>query len=259
MAFIHSKSSGLDLQGKTLIIPVVSTANVAQLAVDLMITALSLVRVAVLDSRHCVPVVGAREDGLNGITTPIELYGRPDLDFLVIQQRSPILKSRKQEFIDILLAFIETSKIAAVLLISGVDPSNRTDSQMMTTTYQIRPKNSPPIRPTVLQSLESLPIPAYTSPVQQEPQNAKEDNTIPFIPGGGLTRRILNSLPNGWSVPTACLLQFVFEGDNRADANILASVVAKVIGVEASCLPWKQPNSWRVGLFGTPHDQSLYG
>lgn len=50
----------------------VSTANVAQLAVDLMIATLSLVRVAVLDPRYCVPVVGAREDGLNGITTPIE-------------------------------------------------------------------------------------------------------------------------------------------------------------------------------------------
>ena len=50
----------------------VSTANVAQLAVDLMIATLSLVRVAVLDSRYCVPVVGAREDSLNGITTPIE-------------------------------------------------------------------------------------------------------------------------------------------------------------------------------------------
>ena len=50
----------------------VSTANVTQLAVDLMIATLSLVRVAVLDPRYCVPVVGAREDGLNGITTPIE-------------------------------------------------------------------------------------------------------------------------------------------------------------------------------------------
>ena len=126
-----------------------------------------------------------------------------------------------------------------------------------TTTYQFRPKNSP-ISSTALQSLESLPIPAYTSPVQQEPQNSEENNAIPFIPGGGLTRRILNSLPDGWSVPTACLLQFVFEGDNQADANILASVVAKVIGIDG-CLPWKQPSSWREGLFGAPHDQSLYG
>jgi len=257
MTFIHS-NSGLYLEGKTLIVPVVSTANVVQLAVDLLIATLSLVRVAVLDPRYCVPVVGAREDGLNGITTPIELYGRSDLDFVVIQQRSPILKSRKQEFINVFLGFVETSKIGAVLLISGVDPLNRTDAQMMTTTYQFRPKNSL-ISSSALQSLESLPIPAYTSPVQQEPQNPEENNANPFIPGGGLTRRILNSLPDGWNVPTACLLQFVFEGDNQADANILASVVAKVVGIDRSCLQWKQPSSWREGLFGAPHDQSLYG
>jgi len=196
---------------------------------------------------------------LDGITTPIELFGRSDLNFLVIQQRSPILKSKKQEFIDILLGFVKTSKIGAMLLISGVDPLNRTDAQMMTTTYQIRPQNSTTISSNVLQSLQSLPIPAYTSPVQQEPQNPDENNIIPFIPGGGLTRRILKSLPDGWSVPTACLLQFVFEGDNRADASILASIVAKVIGIDTNCLPWKQPSSWREGLFGAPHDQSLYG
>ena len=50
----------------------VSTANVAQLAVDLIIASLSLQRVAVLDSSFCVPVVGAREDGQKGITTPLE-------------------------------------------------------------------------------------------------------------------------------------------------------------------------------------------
>ena len=95
--------------------------------------------------------------------------------------------------------------------------------------------------------------------MQQEPQNSEENNTIPFIPGGGLTRRILKCLPHGWSVPTACLLQFVFEGDNRADADILASVVAKVINLDENYLPWKQPSSWREGLFGAPHDQTLYG
>lgn len=50
----------------------VSTANVAQLAVDLIIATLSLVRVAILDFEYCIPVVGAREDGLHGIITPIE-------------------------------------------------------------------------------------------------------------------------------------------------------------------------------------------
>lgn len=70
-------------------------------------------------------------------------------------------------------------------------------------------------------------------------------------------RRLLESVPAGWAIPTASILQFVLEGDNRADAGYLAAVVAKVIGVDVA--QWRQPGSWTDGLFGTPHDQSLYG
>jgi hypothetical protein len=52
--------------------PVVSVANVAQLAADLLITSLSLHRVGIFDPRSLVPVVGAREDGLPGVVTPLE-------------------------------------------------------------------------------------------------------------------------------------------------------------------------------------------
>lgn len=93
--------------------------------------------------------------------------------------------------------------------------------------------------------------------MQQPPQEGAERSAISFIPGGGLTRRILSSFPAGWTIPTACLLQFVLEGDNQADAGLLASVVVKVVGKDIT--QWRQPGSWRDGLFGTPHDQSLYG
>jgi len=52
--------------------PVVSTANIAQLAVDLLIASLSLRVVGVFDSRDLVPVVGGREDEGEGISTPLE-------------------------------------------------------------------------------------------------------------------------------------------------------------------------------------------
>lgn len=91
-------------------------------------------------------------------------------------------------------------------------------------------------------------------------QKPNEDATIPFIPGGGLTRRILSSIPEHWSIPTASLLQFALEGDNRADAQLFAAVVAKVVGVDSVIQgQWRQPSSWTQGLFGTPHDQTLYG
>ena len=52
--------------------PIVSTANVPQLAVDLLITSLALEQIGVFDSRDLVPVVGGREDGDEGITLPLE-------------------------------------------------------------------------------------------------------------------------------------------------------------------------------------------
>lgn len=49
------------------------------------------------------------------------------------------------------------------------------------------------------------------------------------------------------------------EGDNRADANLLAGVIAKVLSLDSQIQEWRQPGSWKEGLFGAPHDQTLYG
>ncbi|TFY70147.1 hypothetical protein EVG20_g2852, partial [Dentipellis fragilis] len=87
--------------------------------------------------------------------------------------------------------------------------------------------------------------------------SAASEGAIPFIPGGGLTRRILSSLPA--AVPAAALLQFVLQGDNRADAALMAAVVAKVLSLDVREGGWTQPPSWSQGLFGTPHDPTLYG
>lgn len=126
-----------------------------------------------------------------------------------------------------------------------------------TPTYQLVPPNAPSLESSPLKALLALPIPVYTSPVQQPPSDTDANAGLPAIPGGGLTRRLLASVPAGWTIPTASILQFVLEGDNRADAGFLSAVVAKVIGADVA--QWLQPGSWTDGLFGTPHDQTLYG
>lgn len=89
-----------------------SVANVAQLAVDLLIATLNLKRIGIFDARDLIPVVGGREEGEEGVTTPLErellensprtsspiyhssliVYGKEGLNVVVIQQRSPALK-----------------------------------------------------------------------------------------------------------------------------------------------------------------------
>jgi proteasome assembly chaperone 2 len=58
----------------------VSAANVSQLAVDLLIASLSLRPIGLFDSRDLVPVVGGREDGEGGVSTPLER----ELRFLLV-------------------------------------------------------------------------------------------------------------------------------------------------------------------------------
>lgn len=63
-----------------------------------------------------------------------------------------------------------------------------------------------------------------------------------------------------WSIPIAAIVQYVLEGDNRGDAHLLATIVGKVLGVDDCAKDgWKEPQSWRQGLFGTGHDNTLYG
>ncbi|KAG6333633.1 hypothetical protein ID866_5458 [Astraeus odoratus] len=119
------------LAGKVLLVPIVSVANVAQLTVDLFTITLGLQRVGVFDAKYLVPVVGACEDRGPGITMPLELFGSDNSSIAVIQQRSPVLKSSKQDFTDALLEFIRTSCVSAVIFLGGVDMSNRTDAQML--------------------------------------------------------------------------------------------------------------------------------
>ncbi|KAJ8514392.1 hypothetical protein ONZ45_g8058 [Pleurotus djamor] len=258
MPFFHPTDSDFDFGGKTLVIPVVSTANLPQLAVDLLITSLGLRLLGVFDSQYFVPAVGSRDGGIDGITTPLELFGLQDSNIIVIQQRSPVLKTKKQAFIDELFRFIETSGVQSTLFLSGVDMSNRTDAQMMTPLYYIQPQSPTQTMPGPLSNLQKLHVPEYTFPGAQHPTGISKESAIPFIPGGGLTRRILASIPDGSSIPVAALLQFVQEGDNQGDAHMFASAISKILDVDER-MNWRVPDSWKQGLFGAPHDQTLYG
>ncbi|KIK67171.1 hypothetical protein GYMLUDRAFT_854594 [Collybiopsis luxurians FD-317 M1] len=259
MPFLNVTTNGSfasgDLVGKTLIIPIISSANVAQLSVDLLVSSLGLARIAILDSSYFIPLIGSREHEEPGVTTPFELFGKHGLDVVIMQQRSPTLKARKQDFLNDFFEFVEELGFGSVLILSGVDLSNRLDEQMLTPTYQLQPNESP-LSSTPLHRLTVFPIPKYASPVPQK-LDSDDEPQIPFIPGGGITRRMLSSLPKEWNIPISALLRFALDGDNRTDAYSLASIVAQVVGIDLESVIWKQPESW-AGLFGTPHDQSLY-
>lgn len=168
----------------------------------------------------------------------------------------------------------------AILLLTGADVTNRSDAQMLYAVFSIpddpnfqiqKPRSSPSyvLVPQNAPSLENSPIQATSRlpPYRYEPSVGSLEGSeallpkpaIPIVPGGGLTRRLLSAFSSGLEkpVPVAAIVQFVVEGDNRGDAEYFAKTAAQIVGLQVG--QWTQPPSWRTGLFGTPHDQSLYG
>lgn len=77
-------------------------------------------------------------------------------------------------------------------------------------------------------------------------------DTLPPVPGGGMTRAYLEAGP-----PTMlALLQFCAEGDNRGDAYALAESAARLCRIPRPAL--REPESWKT-LFGGAPEPSLYG
>ncbi|RUS16137.1 PAC2 family-domain-containing protein [Endogone sp. FLAS-F59071] len=233
------------LANSTLILPSVSIGNVPQLTTDLLTNTLGLVRVGFLHDRFVIPVAGAREETQGaGVTVAIEVFQSADRKWTVIQQRAPL--NTKKLFVANLLAFIKAHSFSQVILLSSADASSRIDVQITGQPFRIlaHPPNHPLIAHAQSLGLSLLEIqPPSESDVylrrleeQEGTRQARndDDEEVPQIPGGGVTRALFIALKRA-AVPVVAVLVFALEG---------------VSG-------WRPPKSWE-GLFGTPYQTELY-
>lgn len=251
-------SQSLNLKGSILVVPIVSTGNVSQLAIDLMVCTLGLERVGIVDCDYVVPVVGGREGGEGGITTPLELYGKAGLNVVFLQQRSPVMKTFKGDFVKGLKSLVLGNEISALFILSGMDLSDRPDAHMNSPTYHLIPalltNHEGKLHPAVHEL--AIHFPPLITTTNQTP-----GTELPVIPGSGVTRKLVSSLSPEFPC-MGVILEYVLEGDNRADAALLASALSRSLHKELGMTEnerWKEPPSWQQGLFGTAHDQSLFG
>ncbi|WVQ80323.1 hypothetical protein IAT38_002428 [Cryptococcus sp. DSM 104549] len=258
-----SKSS---FASSTLILPSVSLGNVPQLTADLLIASLGLKRVGWIGKGETVvPFVGEGEGG-GLVTGGLEVYGQDGSEVYVIQQRSPTLKTKKDEHVALLKDFVASSAFGFVLLLTSLDSANQDDAQLLTPFQQIRPPNPSSTAPPQLARLSDLP-PLSLSIDGPPSFSATPTSTYPpFLPAAGLTRRLLAVLNvDGKRTAHGAIAAWCVEGDNRGDARGLAGQVLRVLGIEHD-VQLQEPASWE-GLFGTTdgwsggigQDSELYG
>ncbi|KAF8317982.1 hypothetical protein DL93DRAFT_2076539 [Clavulina sp. PMI_390] len=254
-------SNAFSTSGKILVVPIVSTANLPQLAVDILISSLGLERVAILSeqAQYLIPVAGMLDNNAPGITTPLELFSKPSgfAEYALVQQRSPVMQACKLEFIQSFVKYATEGGFSSILFLTGLDLSNRPDSHMITPAYFLPTSSSTPV-PPLTEKLSSM-IPPFMPPGSPHPFSSSPSSEPFKLPSSGLTVPLLREMSGNASAPaSATILQYVLEGDNREDAVMMATIVARAIGITEE-FAWKEPSSWRQGLFGAPHDQTLFG
>lgn len=101
--FYTPSQTSFALKSRKLIVPIVSVANLGQLAADLLICSLRLERIGFLDDALLVPAVGGRDSDENnvsgesgelrgGISTPLEGFFFNDYLGKVINEETQFLE-----------------------------------------------------------------------------------------------------------------------------------------------------------------------
>ncbi|KAH8926950.1 hypothetical protein BT69DRAFT_1317247 [Atractiella rhizophila] len=278
--FVSRSTSKSSFKNKTLILPLPTISSLPQLSTDLLLHSptLSFVLTGFLDPTLSVPAVGPLDhlppgpgaqsghasQRKEGITMPAEVWVDESKGWVVLQQRAPILKAKKDEFIDRLLSWIAAEGFSSVLVLASVGDEGRVDADI---------QNPSPLRhfllPTTTASTALTPhlqklTPYHTSSTSSSSQEGGKPPAFPYFPSSGLLRRFLLRLssattPSPVQAPVETLLIYASEGDNREKVLLLRSQVLTVLGVqEPDKVHVSEPVGWK-GLWGSEGDRGIWG
>lgn len=275
-----NSDSNPSFQSYTLVIPTVSHASVPQLATDLLLAShdLGLTKVGRLDTcGDVIPFVGAADQDSpassstqttqGGLSAPLEVYSSPARQLAVVQQRSPVIKSRKAAFVNKLATWVRQQNFNQVLILSSLDAALRVDQELQTPVVHAFPssKSSTPATP-LMDALKAQVPPFLDSKATARSTSTVDPSSIDLPSGSGVTNRLLSALSqSSQPLPVGALLAFAAEGDNRQDAHLLARLTYSLLtgsrpttAASEQQPTFKEPSSWE-GIYGNTYDQSVYG
>ncbi|KAK2582598.1 hypothetical protein KPH14_004886 [Odynerus spinipes] len=245
----------LNLEGYTLILPSVAVGNVAQLTVDLLIASLNLQKIGQILTSAFIPIVGldSYSETSEHLSTTIDVYAGVNNQIIVIQIRSPFVKSLNNFYND-LLEFVTENKISKVVILTSSYAYEKTDTQLNITEFRYIPSTN--ILTDNKQIFEDLQWIQYES--THIPSSNNEELT--HIPGGGFAKNLFDFLSNN-NIPCIILFKFCSEGDNIPDAldliNYLNQWMKLLQNNSNGSLIIKYPPSWKY-LFGNVPSAETY-
>lgn len=251
MEFIASShtttNSKQNWQGCTLVLPVVAIGNIGQLAVDLLLNTFAVTRVGFLKDFSILPVAGhgaldyLEERGQSLLHIGLEVFYDEKNKLVFIQQRSPVTKSERNNFVNNLTNWIIAQQFSRVIMLTSADARRRTDKQISSSPFGYL------ISPTSAHFKDKLAAMKDWWPYPTDYE---------YIPGSGLTRRLVSSF-NSKSIDFATLIMFTVDGNNSEDSIQYVHYLSPLLDISTSDVVWKTPKSW-LGVYGSELMMELY-
>ena len=130
----------LPLEGKIVVVPILSVGNIGQMAVDLVVETAAATRIGTLSHRFVLPAVGIGAYSHHlGLCHAVEVYAVPGTRVVVVQQRSPAAPGCQEEFARDLVDWVARAGAAHLIMIGSLDATMRTDEELQDA-YQMRYK-----------------------------------------------------------------------------------------------------------------------
>ncbi|KAG8571311.1 hypothetical protein GDO81_011590 [Engystomops pustulosus] len=205
----------------TLVMPAVSVGNVGQLAIDLIISSLEMIKVGYFYTDCLVPMVGnnpyaTNDEHAKELCINAEVYAGPEKKLAVLQIRSPLIKKKSRAFCQALTSWIKECAFTRVVVISSSHAYQRDDSQLLGTPF--RYLVTPALQTLVENTLKTLEWKEMEKISLYSDINEEEKKIS--IPGGGFTKQLFKDCCSA-GIPMAVVLKFCSEGDNIPDAFAL--------------------------------------
>lgn len=236
----------------TFVFPSICIGNIGQLSTDLLIssTLSNSQKAGYLVTDLVQPIVGHNPFVQNSteLSLNCELYENKALKMVIFQQRAPLFKGKRNEFVQLLEDFIQAQRFKETICLTSTNAMERLDSQL--SGIQCRYLAAMPEKSSIP---EALGWKVLEKRIDHN-NNVEEKDLSSFLPGGGVSQKFFK-MSQEKGLNAYVLIVFAHEGNNIPEAVTLLNYMNewKQYFKQSKQMPWKLPISWKY-LFGQSMD-----
>lgn len=254
MPFVSATLNLPSFESYTLVLPAVSTGNVGQLCVDVLLSTYDVKKIGYFHDPNVEPMVGndalaVSPNNICGqLSLPVEVFLCESYHLVIVQQRAPCLKGCHSLFVNNMTSWIKEARFSGVVLLSSTFAFTRQDHHLLNT-HQFRylcteeEKKSRNILMTILQKLRWPIFDTSTSLAKKQTYSSEcdfgdfvittkrsgnEKHPMDQLQGSGITKHMFR-ICSEKRIRLFVLVFFASEGENSKEGLTLASVFHKYL------------------------------